>query len=483
MSGIGHTGRPLIRGARWGAFGALAALLPALALWGFTVDDALISVRYARHVAAGIGWRFNPHGPPTDGVTPLPWPVVLAPFARTDALRVLGRAKAIGVVASLTASVALGRAVGALGRAPVWFRGAVLVVYGLSVPVAAYAVSGMETAVCGALATFAALCLASPIVAAALAGVAVAFRPEMGPWAVVLASGAGLAAGRGPGRAIILGLVALVPFAGCTFVRIVAFGHAAPLAVLAKPSDLEHGVAYAAAAALVSLAPVLVVAPRALACSPRAAVIAAAGLAHGVAIAMAGGDWMPFGRLMAPIVPSLCYAGALTGEHARRIASAVRVGVALVLGLGLDLGFWHVVRDGRRVTADRTALVEAALPVLGPLPRVAALDVGWVGAATDADILDLAGLTDPQIAALPGGHTSKRVGVVTLLDRDPDALVLFAPSGLTEGGLADWDRATYGRAVERGLASDPVLGRHFVPAAWLPLGTNGAGYVVLRAVR
>jgi hypothetical protein len=36
-------------------------------MWGFTVDDALISVRYARHVAAGVGWRFDAAGRPRMG--------------------------------------------------------------------------------------------------------------------------------------------------------------------------------------------------------------------------------------------------------------------------------------------------------------------------------------------------------------------------------------------------------------------------------
>jgi hypothetical protein len=98
MSRIGHGVRPLLAANLWTVIGALVALGPALALVGFTVDDALIAVRYARHFAAGLGWCFNVHGPSTDGVTPLPWPVVLAPLARADSLVVLERAQALGVV-------------------------------------------------------------------------------------------------------------------------------------------------------------------------------------------------------------------------------------------------------------------------------------------------------------------------------------------------------------------------------------------------
>jgi hypothetical protein len=242
-------------------------------------------------------------------------------------------------------------------------------------------------------------------------------------------------------------------------------------------------VSYAGAAAVVALAPVLVLAPRALRRSPRAMVIVVAGGVHLGAIAVAGGDWTPFARLLVPVVPSLCFAAVLVAESARPVFAGMRAGAAIVLGLVLDVSSRPIVADARRVTSDRASLVEAARPVLGAMQRVAALDVGWVGAATEADIVDLAGLTDPQIAALPGGHTSKHVGVMLLLARDPDGIVLYAPSGLGEGGLAEWDDVTYGRTVEQRLAQDPVLARHFAPAAWLPLGAGGAGYVVLRALR
>src|ERR1700729_2292317 len=107
MPFLGHRGRGLIAGA-------LPALVPAIFMWGFTVDDALISVRYARHVASGVGWRFDANGPSTDGVTPLPWMPLLVPLARGDALGVLARAKALGLVGWVLSGAALGWAMGGL---------------------------------------------------------------------------------------------------------------------------------------------------------------------------------------------------------------------------------------------------------------------------------------------------------------------------------------------------------------------------------
>jgi hypothetical protein len=475
---------PLIRAAAWPVVGALAGLLPALMLWGFTVDDALISVRYAHHLAEGLGWRFNAGGPPTDGVTPLPWPLVLMPFARADALTVLARARVLGVVASIATSTLVGHSVGRAVQAPAWIRALTLVVYGMSVPLAAYAVSGMETPVCCLLATLAVTRLDRPWVAASLAGLASTLRPELTPWAFVVGIGAAtLAWGKTARRVLGPGIVALLPFAASCLVRQIAFGRAAPLALMAKPSDLTHGTMYAVAAVVVSLAPILVVASRALTKSAPAAIIVAAAAVHVVAVALAGGDWMPFARLIVPVVPSLCIAGAWLAEHERPPVAGLRTAAAIAVGIGVEILSLHVIADARRVSADRAALVAAARPVLGPLHCVAALDVGWVSAATEADVVDLAGLTDPAIAALPGGHTSKRVDVMMLLSRDPDAVLFYAPFGVGDGGLSQWDTADYGHMVEQRLAHDPVLARHFGDPTWLPLGTRGAGYVVVRAKR
>lgn len=449
--------------AGWLIAGALAALLPALAMWGFTVDDALIPVRYARHIATGLGWRFDAGGPSTDGVTPLPWPLVLAPMAHASALVVLCRARALGLVAWTAAGAALGDAAGRRESAPAWARAAVLVTMALSVPIAAHAVSGMETAVATSLATLAVLCARRPVATAVLAGLAASLRPELAPWAIVLSAGVAVVARRGVAGAALSAAVAVAPFVACALVRVMIWGKPAPLALMAKPGELSQGIAYAGAACFVSVTPVLVIAPLALRRTPRALVIVLAAIAHVLVIASVGGDWMPFARLMVPVAPSLAWAGILLSEQASGRATAARAAVAIGMALvWLAIGR-HTVADARRVADDRASLVEQARPLLSGARRVAALDVGWVGAATEADVVDLAGLTDPEIAALPGGHTSKRVDAMFLLGRDPDALVLYRPA----------------RVVEARLEADEVIDRHFQTTAWLPLGRHGAGYVVM----
>jgi hypothetical protein len=459
----------------WAFAGASAALGPALWMWGFTVDDALISLRYASHLASGLGYRFNAHGPSTDGVTPLPWAFLLAPLASADGLAMLGRAKALGLVLGVLAFAAAGCAVGRC-RAPAWARAAVLAVLALSVPAAAYAVSGMETPVATLLATGAALRLERPRTCALLAGLAAAMRPEMLPWALAIAFGACVVVRPPTPRIAVAVTLAIAPFVLCAGIRVMVWGHPAPLAVWAKPSDLAHGAAYAGAGCVVTLVPILAIAPFALRRGARGAVLAIAGLVHLAAIVAAGGDWMPYARLFVPILPSLALAAALAAEHAAAWATAARCAIALVVGVVL------IARGGtggRSVGADRALLVRDARPVLGSLARVASLDVGWVGAATDADLLDLAGVTDPVIATLPGGHTSKQVPATLILAHDPDALLLYTPRGLPGGALDAYRDAAYSRAIEARLAADDVIARHFAPSAFLPLGASGAGYVVL----
>lgn len=440
----------LMRPAGYAALGAACALFPALGMWGFTVDDALISVRYAENVASGAGFRFDAAGPVTDGVTPLPWVPLLALVARGDPLDVLVRAKVAGVVAWTAAGAVLGAALARRARGVV--AAAALVIVALAFEIGAWAASGMETGVVTALATLAAVSFGRPRTAAALAGLAAAFRPELLPWALVVAAGAGGA------RAA---AVAAAPFAGCVIARLAAFGHAAPLAVAAKPSDPSHGVLYAAASVVVVLTPLAALAPlTVLRGSRMARALSLACVVHVLAIAAAGGDWMPYARLMVPVAPSLALVFAEAAASCPRLA-AVRAALAVALGAILLV---RAAPAGRGVDGDRRALVRAARPVLADARVVAALDVGWVSAAVPkgARIVDLAGLTDPVIAALPGGHTSKRVDAAMLVDRGVDTVVVYSDP----------------RVVEARLLRSPLFAARFERRGSVPLGDRGARYDV-----
>ena len=229
-------------------------------MWGFTVDDALIPVRYAHNLATGAGYRFDAHGASTDGVTPLPWAVLLAPLSGGDALVALVRAKVLGVAAWTGAGALLGARIGTMvrGRTQALLCAAALVVMAIAFPLGAWAASGMETGVAMAIATVAAtrLGIGRWYVAAVVAGVAAAFRPEMVVWALVIGAGSGGERGsEGDGgggsegergsvglrRALIGAAIATVPFVGCAVVRMVVFGRPAPLACSRSPAISRTG--------------------------------------------------------------------------------------------------------------------------------------------------------------------------------------------------------------------------------------------------
>ncbi|WP_437291460.1 hypothetical protein [Sorangium sp. So ce406] len=478
--------------------GALSALLPALALSGFTVDDALITARYAHHIARGLGYRFNAAGPVTDGVTPLGWAFLLAPFAAGGPLAALAAAKAIGVAAWTLAAGVLALAVDRASDRPARF--AALLLVPASAPLGAWSAAGMET---GLVAALGALAVALPslgqaLAGAACAGVAAALRPELLPFALVVAIAAP-AAPRGGGRgeavsrrdhegqaeapprpprpawARALAALALAgaPFVAVALTRLATFGRAAPLAALAKAPDAALGARYAFACFLLT-GPVALVAPlawRALPAWPRGLLAAVA--VHFLAVAAAGGDWMPLSRLVVPALPAVVLAAAHVASAADARATAPRIALALAGQL------FVMVRIGptaARVAGERLRVVEELRGAIAGAEVVAALDIGWLGAATGATLVDLAGVTDPAVAALPGGHTTKRIPAALLDARGVDALVLLLAEG--QALASPWTASRFARGVEQRLARLPGAGEAFAPVA--VSGVPHLRYVVLR---
>ncbi|WP_438020689.1 hypothetical protein WMF18_17145 [Sorangium sp. So ce315] len=490
--------------------GALSALLPALALSGFTVDDALITARYAHHLALGLGYRFNGAGPVTDGVTPLGWAFVLTPFAAGGPLAALAAAKAIGVAAWTLAAGALALAVDRCSGTPVRF--AALLLVPASAPLGAWSAAGMETGVVAALGALAVAlpALGRALAGAACAGIAAALRPELLPFALVVALAAqaaprregegeappgreGEAPGRegeAPGReaegdtpprpsrpawARALAALALAgaPFVAVALTRLAIFGRAAPLAALAKAPDAALGARYALACFLLT-GPVALVAPlawRALPAWPRGLLAAVA--VHFLAVAAAGGDWMPLSRLVVPALPAVVLAAAHVASAADARATALRIALALA---GEIFVMARVGPTAARVGAERLRVVEELRGALAGAEVVAALDIGWLGAATSATLVDLAGVTDPAVAALPGGHTTKRIPGALLDARGVDALVLLLAEG--QALASPWTASRFARGVEQRLARLPGAGEAFAPAA--VSGVPHLRYVVLR---
>lgn len=453
--------RPDLReNIRLGALGALAASPTIFLLRGFTVDDAWIPARYAFHLASGAGYRFNVPGLVSDGVTPLPWAPLLALLGGASIERAWSVARGLGVLCWMVAAASLAIAT---ARAPgPRLRWLALLPLPLSAPLAAWSIAGLETGLVTLLCALASV--ASPAGACAAAGVAAAFRPELIVLAFAVALGAASTSSR---RWPLFLALALAPWGLVVAARLLFFGRPVPLSVLAKPSDLTHGGAYVVAGLLLGGAPILALpGPGALVARGWIAPLGAA-LAHAVAVALAGGDWMPLSRLLVPSLPLWMMAAVRLAPTWSRPGAWAR---ALLAAAGMLFVWWRVGPAASSVAPTRASLIAQARPLLAARGAVATLDIGWVGASTQARVVDLAGLTEPAFAVLPGGHTSKRVSSAMLADRRVDTLLFLRQSGC-EGPCVRADGGPFERTVEQRLAADPWVSERFHLAGEIRAGS------------
>jgi hypothetical protein len=451
---------------RFAAIGAafLVELVIAWSMRGFTVDDALIPARYAHHLATGAGYVFNRGGPSTDGVTPLGFAQLLVPFASGGAGQAHLAAKWLGLVATSAGAGAVAWAIARMVGGKLKWVGLVAML--ASLPVAAWAGAGLETGlVVGlvAVATSLRAAGAGDRWGVALLGLASALRPELLPMSLVLGTPRGpdaqgpLALGRDhAGRAALVAL----PFVVVAVTRFFLFGRAAPLSSVAKAPNVTLGVMYAIACALLA-GPISLAVPFGWAKAPTFVRWMGLGvLTHLAAVAFAGGDWMPLSRLVVPAIPVIALVLGELGARGPRAAVGARVALMLA-------GYaWVWAGQGVKamhVEEDRAALVAGAAPALRGARVVASIDIGWVGvAAPDARVVDLAGVTDPEVAMLAGGHTSKRLPPGFLDDRGVDALVLMlAPDAVV---AEPWEETAFSRFSEYAAAFGLRDPRAFRPA-------------------
>ncbi|MBE7560362.1 hypothetical protein HS125_16035 [bacterium] len=119
------------------AVAGVSALVCMSRLFGFLVDDAFISFRYAENLAAGRGLVFNP-GERVEGYSNLLWVLILAGANRLG-LPTIATAQGLGCVAAF---LALMLTFFLRRRSPAHFAALLLAA---SLPWALWAVSGMET--------------------------------------------------------------------------------------------------------------------------------------------------------------------------------------------------------------------------------------------------------------------------------------------------------------------------------------------------
>ncbi|MGC4069308.1 MAG: hypothetical protein QM784_32590 [Polyangiaceae bacterium] len=430
--------------------------------WGFTVDDALITARMAHHLRAGVGYRFNPEGPLVDAVTPLGFAHVLAPFAKLGPWNAWQAARWLGALSWGAAATWLGWDLRNRRACMTPF----LLLCGLS-PVGAWATSGMETGLVIALVTYSTTRHGAGLLAA---GIAAALRPELLPYALVLAAGRSNSLRTG-WRTV--GMT-LAPAAAVAITRLHYFGSAYPLAAVAKPAVLGFGLLYVSQTVLLGGPFHLWLGPGWNRLEREERVLALAIVAHLASVLLVGGDWMVLLRLSAPVFPGALRIAALL-LSSRSVWSALPGWVLAVVAtafLSIKTGW-----PGRHIVEQRTKLVEDMTQRLAFARVVGGLDVGFLGVAHRHTIVDFAGVTSPSFAHLAGGHTSKRIEPAHLRTRNVDHLVLLLDDNAPL--LPQWNESRFAREVESRVANIAVE-LQCVPEATVPLAWTAQRYLVVR---
>ncbi len=182
-------------------------------------------------------------------------------------------------------------------------------------------------------------------------------------------------------------------------------------------------------------------------------------------------------RLAVPALPAALFVCSALAGVSPAWATFSRVTAACALS-----SFVLATMAGRaaEVGSRRLALSESARPSLAGARCIAALDVGWGGAASSSQVLDLAGVTDPAVARLAGGHTSKRIPADLLERRGVDTFLLLLGKG--QALRTPWWSSHFERAVERRVAS---FGRELVVRSveLVPLGGTAQDYAIVRLRR
>jgi hypothetical protein len=465
----------LARGGSQSARRLLVALVVAAAGWMawlsvYQVDDAFIVYRYARNLARGNGFVFNP-GERVEGVTCFLWTLVLAPFSAAG-IPLPRFAPVLTAVAGLSCLVLVARRhAESEGRDRVALRDLLPPALLAATPAFAYwSVGALETVPYALLLTLAARRHAmeqragAGWASAVWLGVAGLVRPETPLVVAVLA----VDRARSLGAAATIrwvGIVAAIvgPFlafrrlyfgvwlpntyyakAGAPFPVLMARGWDYLRGCLASivPSFGTSGEAVVVLGGLAVLG-LLAFAWRQPSLRAEAIVV----LAIATAVVLEGGDWMVLHRFWVAALPCLA---VIAGAAILHVASRHRAGavaasilVAAVVANGLTtsvrerdggrgllvnaMGYRHAHREVARFLNERAA----------PGDAVALMDVGMIGWYADRlNVIDITGLTDGDIAHAPGGFLDKRFAVSDLLARNPRFIVLV-PGFPADGRIFD----------------------------------------------
>jgi len=418
---------------------------------GFPLDDSWIHLHFARNLAEGAGFAYNPGVPVAGSTAPL-WTLLLAAGARVAGASLV-MVKTLGVAGALAAALVLRRAALAWGAsAPAALVAAVALVW--SGPFAWGALSGMEVTLAALLVAAALLALARDhlVLTAVAGGLATLARPE----AVVLLPFLALARRPTPRRLALFAAIvvaALLPFVafcwattgtplpstaaakveGGLLGRLIGLREPARVTWLERP--LAFGLDWLEWLTRTHPLLPLALAAIALAWRRRGRALGMVGLvllAHPLAMAVLApyrGPGFQEGRYSIHLLPVglLLLASAWSdiapaygGARAASLVRVVYLAVALVtLAPAADRYAWGV----QNINAMQVHLgrwVDAHLPRSATL---AVNDIGAIAYFSRRPVIDLMGLVTPEIRPY---RRAGEAGVLRFVaERCPDFVIVF----------------------------------------------------------
>jgi len=438
-------------------------LMECLLLFGYTMDDAFISFRYARNLERGEGLVYNAGEPPVEGYSNFLWTILFAPVigAGLDPefiSKVLGILCGLGV---LGATILLSRRLD--GDSDYRCLGPVLV--GTSPIMAMQSITGLETPLFG-LFFLLGLWLTLreterprrlPLSALAFLGCALT-RPEgVALFAASLLAAVvvmGFRSGEGRLRRPSSGWLVLsilffgAPYGVYTIWRMGYFGSLLPNTFYAKTSgasQIAGGWDYLKTFSSVHggfLLYIFILVAVVFRRGERSVRYLAAMAAVFVAMVVyEGGDWMPLFRLFAPVLPVLFLLfqsgvrvfGEALGRRtqasgppwARETVVAGTVAALLVFSL-------FPLPATAREAMGKQELYRKAHRAFGlwlarytpPGEPIALSDIGQFGYYSDLPVIDLVGLTNREIARSQGLLHEKQVNPDVILSKRPAHIVI-----------------------------------------------------------
>lgn len=442
-------------------------------------DDQMISMRYARHVAAGEGPVWNP-GERVEGYTNPAWMLTMAVVHLLPlpdrATSVAVKAVALGL--GLVVLVLTGRLVRQFVPRPGVAYPAAILGLALSPDLVYFLVNGFETPLL--MACFLAATLG--VVRDTPAGrwspwtyLALALLPLVRSDALVLLIAVAILdlglSGDRPRRVALLALAAL-PAVGHELFRLSFYGSLLPNTYYLKVEGID-GLPRAGLSYLwrflrhYGLLLLIAGVGWARLRDRRYALLAAGLVLQGLAVVRVGGDLFPYSRFLAPWVPVLLAASlAVPARLGLRLRWQAAVSALAVGAMALQVTAFSPARlasDNGGPEAGTVAgiLIERNTSTEASLGVIAA---GAVSYFSRRSVIDMLGKSDariarePRRAAFPRGHDKFDFDYV--LGREPDLIVTFFPSETVE-------RHARGEEVRlpylAALAGNPAFVDHYLP--------------------